>query len=117
MRTLLDECFFVTQYDLGPFKSVNVSVSIWLYNLKKGVNGLKNPELCGLGPSSPITFNGLHNTCWAHSPRRMADYTKLASKPSRIPKSPLHVFGHFRPKLTTQPLKQGIPVGSPSFSL
>jgi hypothetical protein len=27
MRTLLDECFFVAQRDVGPFKSVNVSVS------------------------------------------------------------------------------------------
>jgi hypothetical protein len=33
MRTLLDECFFVAQHDVGPFKSVNVSVSDFDFSL------------------------------------------------------------------------------------
>ena len=33
MRTLLDECIFVAQHDVGPFKSVNVSVSDFDFSL------------------------------------------------------------------------------------
>ena len=33
MRTLLDECFFVSQHDVGPFKSVNISVSDFDFSL------------------------------------------------------------------------------------
>ena len=33
MRTLLDECLFVAQHDVGPFKSVNISVSDFDFSL------------------------------------------------------------------------------------